>query len=104
MLLGVISMFCFGILRIFGGNRKNEENWEIWSKIGLLRRNVGNPRRGVGNPLHGVDLRQGVGHPCHNKAEVPKWQPSGMPRCSYYSQREKFWVLFRKSSFCTLKV
>ena len=26
MILGVIPMFCFGILRIFGGNRKNEEN------------------------------------------------------------------------------
>ena len=28
MLLGVIPMFCFGILWIFGGNRKNEENWK----------------------------------------------------------------------------
>ena len=26
MLLGVIPMFCFGILRIFGGNRKKEKN------------------------------------------------------------------------------
>ena len=48
MLLGVISMFCLGILRIFGGNRKKKENWKIWAKkIGLLRRSVGNPRRGI---------------------------------------------------------
>ena len=33
MLLGVIPMFCFVILRIFGGNRKNEENWKIWEKM-----------------------------------------------------------------------
>ena len=37
MLLGVIPMFCF---RIFGGNRKNEETWKIWAKIGLLHRSV----------------------------------------------------------------
>ena len=30
MLLGVIPMLCFEILRIFGGNRKKEENWKIW--------------------------------------------------------------------------
>ena len=32
MLLGVIPMFRFEILRIFGGNRKNEENWKFWAK------------------------------------------------------------------------
>ena len=34
MLLGVIPMFCFVILRIFGGNRKKEKNWKIWEKMG----------------------------------------------------------------------
>ena len=34
MLLGVIPMLCFGILRIFGGNHKKEENWKIWEKTG----------------------------------------------------------------------
>ena len=34
MLLGVIPMFCFGILGDFGGNRKKEENWKIWAKTG----------------------------------------------------------------------
>ena len=29
MLLGVILMLCFGILRIFEGNRKKEENLKI---------------------------------------------------------------------------
>ena len=75
MLLGVISMFCFEILRIFGGNLKKEENWKILTKIRLPRRSVGNPRRGI-------DLCQGVGHPRRGEAEVPKWNPSGTPRCN----------------------
>ena len=80
MLLGVISMFCFEILRIFGENLKKEENWKILTKIGLPRRSVGNPCRSVGNPRRGIDLCQGVGHPRHGEAEVPKWNPSGTPR------------------------
>ena len=47
MLLGVIPMFCFEILRIFGENGKSRH-------FRLLCRSVGNPRRSV-------DLRQGVG-------------------------------------------
>ena len=68
-------MFCFRILRIFGGNRKKEENWKNPGIIGLLHRSVGNPRRGV-------DLCQGVGYPHRGEAEVPKWHPSSTPRCS----------------------
>ena len=56
MLLGVIPIFCFEILRIFGGSHKKEENWKNLGIIGLLRRSLGNPRRGV-------NLRQGVGYP-----------------------------------------
>ena len=41
MLLGVIPMFCLGILRIFGGKLEN------LGIIGLLRRSVGNLRCGV---------------------------------------------------------
>ena len=37
MLWGVIPMFCFGILRIFGGNRKNEEYWKILAFSGHLQ-------------------------------------------------------------------
>ena len=48
-------MLYFRILRILGGNRKNEENWKIWAKIGLLRYSVG-------NPCHSIGLRQGVGY------------------------------------------
>ena len=61
-------MFCFAILRIFGGNRKKKENWKIWGKIRLLHHSVGNPRRGV-------DLRQGVGYPRRCEVEVPKRDP-----------------------------
>ena len=63
MLLGVIPMFCFGILRIYGGNRKKKESWKNLGIIGFLRRSVGNPHRSVdllcnvGNPRRGVDLR-----------------------------------------------
>ena len=71
-------MFCFRILRIFGGNHKKIGKLENLSKNGLLCCNVGNPR-------HGIDIRQGVGYPRHGKAEVPKWHPSGTPRCSYCS-------------------
>ena len=51
MLLGVIPMFCFRILRIFGANRKMEENWKSGQKSGIR------------NPCRGVNLRQGVGYP-----------------------------------------
>ena len=42
-------MFCFGILRIFRGNRKKEENWKIGAK------RAPTPRRGI------PSLRQGRG-------------------------------------------
>ena len=87
-------MFCFGIFRIFGGNRKNEENWKIWAKFGLLRRSVGNPRCGV-------DLRQGVGHPRRSEAEVPKWHPSGTPRRSKATPWRRPMPQRSSSSFCT---
>ena len=92
-------MFCFGILRIFGGNRKKEENWKIWVKIGLLRRSVG-------NPCSGVDLRQGVRYHCGGEAEVTKCHLLGTPRCriaalwrSYSSQRAVFGFLFPNTSY-----
>ena len=34
MLLGVIPMFCFGILKIYGGNRKKKENRKILALSG----------------------------------------------------------------------
>ena len=60
MLLGLIPMFCFGILRNYGGNRKNEENWKIWALSGsyvehkepTLRRRP-TPRRGIPLPRRG---------------------------------------------------
>ena len=35
MLLGVIPMFCFEILRIFGENRKKEKLEKIWHFSGF---------------------------------------------------------------------
>ena len=61
-------------------------------RIGLLRRNVGNPRRGV-------DLRHGVGYPRCGKAEVPKLHPLSTPQCSYCSQRASFEFLFPNTSY-----
>ena len=59
MLLGVIPMFFFSILGIFGENRKKEENWKIWGKSGsygrrepTLRRRL-KPRRGIPSPRRG---------------------------------------------------
>ena len=40
-------MFCFRILRNYGGNRKKEKKLENLGIIELLRRSVGNPRRDV---------------------------------------------------------
>ena len=84
-------MFCFGILRIFGGNFKNEENWKIWALSSLCR---------------DVDLRQGVGYPRLDEVEVPKWHPSSTPRrsisaprCSYCSQRAIFGFLLLNTSY-----
>ena len=79
-------MFCFGILRFFGGKLEN------LGIIGLLCHNVGNPHCGV-------DPCQGVGYPHRSETEVPKWHPSGMQRRSivvsrhsYRSQREIFLI------------
>ena len=47
MLLGVIPMFCFGILRIFGGNRKKRKG----GKSGHYR--APTPRRGIPSPIRG---------------------------------------------------
>ena len=46
MLLGVILMFCFGFLRIFG-EKSQKIKRENLGKHGLLHNSVGNPRRGV---------------------------------------------------------
>ena len=84
-------MFCFGILRIFGGNCKKKENWKIWALSSLRR---------------GVDLRQGVGYPRLGEAEVPKWHPSSTSRRSisalrrgYCSQQAIFGFLFSNTSY-----
>ena len=58
MLLGVIPMFCFGV--ILEKNRKSEKIGKNMGIIGILRHSVGNPRHSVGNPRRSVDLRQGV--------------------------------------------
>ena len=51
-------------------------------------------------------LCQGMGYPGRGEAEVPKWYPSGMPRCSiatprcsYCSQRAFFGFLFPNTSY-----
>ena len=68
MLLGVIPMFCFEILRIFGEKTQNSKNRKT-GHIGLLRRSVGNPRRGVG-------LCQGVGSLSAARTRCQKWLSS----------------------------
>ena len=77
-------MFCFGILRNFGGNRKKEEKLENLCIIRLLLRSVGNPRRSV-------DLRQGVGYPRCGEAEVPKWIPSSTPQRSTAAPQRSYY-------------
>ena len=57
MLLGVIPMFCFGILRIFGANRKNEEN----GKCGHDRAST--LQRREPTPWHRPTLRHGIPSP-----------------------------------------
>ena len=71
MLLGVILMFCFEILRIFGEKLQKSKNWKF-GHFELLRcSSVGNPRRNV-------DLRQGMG--CLAAAR-PRCQ-NGTPRAT----------------------
>ena len=79
-------MFCFGILRIFGKNRKSA-NLENLGIIGLLRCSVGNSRRDI-------DLRQGMGYPRHGEAEVPKWHPSVLHRGVATVHNEQFFLNF----------
>ena len=96
MLLGVISMFCFGILRISRGNRKmrktrksGQKNW------------APTPQRREPTSLRRPTLRRGI--PSLWRRSTPQRSTATL-RPSYYSQRAKFWVLFQKSSSCTLIV
>ena len=81
-------MFCFGILRIYGENRKKEENWKNRGTSGSYAKawdtlTVTRPRCQNGTPrvrCRGEGLRCGV-------ATVHRGQ--------------NFGFLFRKSSFCT---
>ena len=67
MLLGVIPLFSFGILRIFGGNHKREENW----KSGHYRAPTPQrreptpqrrpmPRHGIPSPQRGRGAKNGT--------------------------------------------
>ena len=70
-------------------------------------------RHSARNLSRGIDLRQGVGHPCLSEAKVPKWHPSGTSNCSkatpqrssatskrsYCSQRAKFFIFVLKVKF-----
>ena len=73
-------MFCFRIFQDFWRKSQKGRKLENLGKIGLLRHSVRNPRRNV-------DLRQGVGYPRHDEAEVPKWNPSGTPQRSISTPR-----------------
>ena len=94
MLLGVILMYCFGILGGFWRKIAKVQKLENLGIIVLLRRSVG-------NPCHGVDLLQSVGYPHRSEVKVPKCHPSGTPRHSiavarrsYCSQRAIFYFYF----------
>ena len=69
MLLGVIPMFCFGILRFFEKKLQKKQNLE----------NLG---------INGLQ-RQGLGYPHRDKAEVPKWHPSSTPTRSISAPRRR---------------
>ena len=67
-------MFCFGILRIFGGNHKKRKTRKSGkNQAPMSQRREPTPRR---RPTP----RRGIPH--RDEAEVPKWHPSGMPRRS----------------------
>ena len=76
MLLGVIPMFCFEILGIFGENRKSAKKkiWAHWAPT---------PQRREPTPWRRPTLQRGM--PSRGEAEVPIWNPSGTPRHSYCS-------------------
>ena len=77
MLLGVIPMFCLGILRIFGEKYQNSKIWKS-GHIGLLRRRVGNPHCGV-NLRQGVECLAAARSRCQNG--TPRvWPDEGLRR------------------------
>ena len=81
-------MICFEISSDFWIKSQKRETGKS-GIFGFLRRNVGNPRRGIA-------LHRRVGFPLRYEAGVPKWHPSGTPRRSYYSHRNKFWIFVPK--------
>ena len=86
-------MFCFGILKIFGGNRKKR-------KIGKSSKNWA-PTLQCREPtsLRRPTPRRGM--PRCGEAEVPKWHPWVRHGVATVHRGQNFEFLFRKSSFCT---
>ena len=81
-------MICFEILSDFWRKLQKGET----GKSGIfefLRHSVGNQHRGVG-------LHLSVGCPHRGEAEVPKWNPSGTPRCSFVRPQRS--ATFQRSS------
>ena len=70
MLLGVIPMICFRFLEKI----RKRENW----KIRVHR--APTPHRREPTPHRRPTSQRGMPRRC--EAEGPKWNPSGMPRCS----------------------
>ena len=74
MLLGVIPMFCFGILRIFGEKSQNNKNWKS-RHFGPLRQNlVGKWSEMVGNYRPKCDQKR----PKFLISLLGKWSPNGL--------------------------
>ena len=80
MLLGVIPMFCFETLRIFGEK-------SLKSKAGNLGYQAPTPQRREPTPWRRPTPRRGM--PLHGEAKLPKWHPLGTPRCSSATQRRR---------------
>ena len=68
MILGCYCYVLFWDFENFWRKSQKGGKLENLGKNRLLRHNVGNPRRGV-------DLRQGVGYPCRDEAEVQNGTP-----------------------------
>ena len=84
-------MFCFRILRIFGGNCKKRKTGKSW--------HFRAPTPSIGNPRRGIDLRQGVGYPRRSEAKVPKWHPLGHRGIATVHREQIFRFLFPNTSY-----
>ena len=90
-------MFCFAILRIFGGNRKKKRKLE-----NLGKNQAPTPQRGEPTPRRRPTPRRGIPSPLRGRGA--KMAPLRLgrrptPQRSYWSQRAIFGFLFSNTSY-----